>query len=297
MESVVKKNPELADRFSEKMLESQRSTEEFLVRHDLLNGPDDKPTIVGKTFRSLSSSGVALIFGYITRNPLIPGLLFGASAQVAGFQEAEEAGEDPFTAKTIGTLQGIVEGGASYIGMDKVIGILGSVSKSAVKKILASAAVEALEEGVTQTVQQAITEVTDVTDLTPTEFVNGIIQGSFFGFLGGGLTVGGITTTESIVRRFVGDTTPALDVAAIAAAIDEIMPEIAVQVAEQLIDDIDVELEVSRDAASDSPVTQAARATKEQQERVVKIMQDINEGKAPDFQALVDEIREAEAAE
>ena len=72
LESVVQKNPELADRFSEKMLESQRSTEEFRVRHDLLNGPDDNPTIVGQTFRSLVSTCVSLIFGHITTTLLIP---------------------------------------------------------------------------------------------------------------------------------------------------------------------------------------------------------------------------------
>ena len=47
LDVYIKKNPELAERFNEKMLDLQKANEDFLIRHDLMFGPDDQPTILG----------------------------------------------------------------------------------------------------------------------------------------------------------------------------------------------------------------------------------------------------------
>jgi len=180
------------------MLDLQTENIDFLIRHNLMNGPDDEPTIVGNLFDSLGFSGAAIGLAIFTKSPTMAAMILGASQQVSGFQEAEQAGKDPFTAATLGTAQGIVEAGISMIGLGKIIKIVNVKSASIVKKILASIIVEGIEEGVTDAINTSIQNITGVTDITLEEGLNIVVNSIFYGGLGGGLVVGGITTTTSI---------------------------------------------------------------------------------------------------
>lgn len=290
LDRFIQNNPELAQRFNEKMLDLQEANEKFLIRNGLIYGPDDQPTILGNALSQAGTSGSAIALAVLFKNPALAAGIFGVIQQVSGFQEAEEAGKEPSEAAAIGTLQGIIEAGVSFIGVNKLTKIIGSKSAGIVGKIIASMATEGIEEGVTEALIIAVQKVTGVKDISLGEALLQIFQATFYGALLGAGTTATITTSQAVVKRIVGDSVSEADTDKVARVMDNVGSETATEIIEQDIDDATTELEIDKDLASDQPVTKAAKTTGEQQKRVVEIMQQVNEGKEIDLPALLDEI-------
>ncbi len=284
---AVQKNPEVAQRFNDKMLELQRANEDFLIRNGLMFGPDDEPTIVGNLLSQTGLTAAAIGGAILLKSPSVPAVVFGASQQVSGFQEAIEAGKDPFTASTIGDVQGIIEGGLTFGEIGQLTKIIDSKSVSIVKKIVAGMVAEGIEEGTTEALVASVQNITGVTDMTFDEALNTVFQAVFYGSIAGGGVTGSISTVQ---RMLGGDTINQEDIEKIARVMDDTASDTAVEVTEQAIDDANTELEIGRDVASGQPVTKAAKTTGEQQKRVIEIIQAFNEGEAVDTQALLDDI-------
>lgn len=285
MDLAIQKNPELAERFNSKMLQLQAANEDFLIRNDLMFGPDDEPTIVGNLLSQVGLTGTAIGAAIALKSPVVPALIFGTSQQVSGFQAAEEAGKDPFTAATIGTTQGIIEGGLTFFEIAKLTSIIASKSASISSKIIAGMIAEGIEEGTTEALIAGVQNLTGVEDMTLEQALLTVFQAVFYGSIAGG----GVTGTISTVQRVLGgDTISQEDIETVAGVVQGVATDEAVEITEQAIDDADTELQIARDAGSDQPVTKAAKVTKKQQEAVVKLMQDVNEGKDIDIRAVID---------
>lgn len=290
LDVFIKKNPELAQRFNEKMLDLQEANEDFLIRNGLLFGPDDQPTILGNALSQAGTSVSMIAAAMYLRDPRLPALTFGLIQQVAGFQEALEAGKDPITAANIGTIQGIIEAGISLIGIGRLTRIIGSKSTPIVAKIIASMGVEGIEEGVTEALIIAVQNATGVKDLSLEEALIQIFQATFYGSLIGGGTTTTISTAQAVVGRIVGDTVSPEGTTKIARIMDGVGEETAMEVVEQDIDDTNTELEIAQDGAAEQTVTKAAKTTNKQQERVVEILTAMNEGQEFDVRQALDEI-------
>lgn len=290
LDRFIQNNPELAQRFNEKMLDLQEANEDFLIRNDLIYGPDDQPTILGNALSQAGTSGSAIALAVIFNRPSLAAILFGVIQQVSGFQEAVEAGKEPSEAAAIGTLQGIIEAGVSFIGVNKLTKIIGSKSAGIVSKIIASMATEGIEEGVTEALIIAVQNATGVKDISLGEALLQIFQATFYGALLGAGTTATITTSQAVVKRIIGDSVSEADADKVARVMDDVGSETATEIIEQDIDDATTELEIGKDLTSDQPVTKAAKTTGEQQKRVIEIMQQVNEGKELDIPALLDEI-------
>lgn len=290
LDVFIKKNPELAARFNEKMLELQEANEDFLIRNGLLFGPDDQPTILGNALSQFGTSVSMIVAAIYLKDPRLPALAFGLIQQVSGFEQAEEAGKDVSTAADIGLVQGSIEAGISLIGIARLTKIIGSKSSSVAVKIAASMVTEGIEEAVTEALIIGVQNATGVTDLTLGEALVQVFQAAFYGALLGAGTTGAITATEAAVKRIVGDSISQEDTGKIARIVEVHTDEAATEIIEQDIDDANTELEIGRDLASDQPVTKAAKTTGEQQQRVIKILTAMNEGKEFNVQEALDEI-------
>ena len=282
---AIQRNPELAQRFSDKMLELQSANEDFLIRNGLMFGPDDEPTIVGNLLSQIGLTLSAISGAILLKSPVVPALVFGASQQVSGFQEAEEAGKDPFTAAAIGNVQGVIEGGLTFLELGQLTKIITSKSVSIAGKIGAGMIAEGIEEGTTEALIIGVQNSTGVTDITFDEAANTVFQAVFYGSIAGG----GVTGSIATVQRIVGDNVSQEDVEKIARVMADTAIDEAVEITEQAIDDANTELEIGRDNASGQPVTKSAKATAKQQQRVVEILTTVNEGKELDIQQILDE--------
>ena len=283
---IIQQNPELTQRFNDKMLELQAANEDFLIRNDLMFGPDDEPTLVGTLMSQLGLTGLGIGGSILVGNPIPAVVLFGAVQQVSGFQEAEEAGKDPFTAATIGDVQAVIEGGITFFEVGKLVSIITSRSTSIVAKIIALMLAEGIEESTTEALILGVQNATGVKDMTAEEALLTVFQAGFYGSLGG-LGVSGPVLT---IQRFADGNITQEEIKKVARVIDNVVTDEAAEITEQAIDDMDTELQIGRDIASGQPVTKTAKTTAKQQERVVEIIDAFNEGRNIDIQQALDEI-------
>lgn len=283
---IIQSNPEQAQQFNDKMLELQAANEDFLIRNGLMFGPDDEPTFVGNIISQAGPTFGAIGLAVVLKSPALPAVLFGVSQQVSGFQEAEKAGKDPFAAQTIGDVQGIIEAGIEFLEIGQLTKIIRLKSVSIVSKIIAGMIAEGVQEGATEALIASVQNLTGVKDMTLREALNTVFQAVFYGALSGG----GVTGSIATVQRMTGGSVSEQDVKKIASIMEGQVADAALDTLEQAIDDAETELEIGRDNASGQPVTKAAKATGEQQKRVVEIIQKVNEGKDINIKETLDEI-------
>lgn len=283
---AIQKNPEVGLRFEDKMLELQESNEDFLIRNGLIFGPDDEPTLVGNFLSQLGTSGGAILLSVLTRSPLPAAVIFGSVQQASGFQEAEEAGKDPFEATTLGNIQAGIE--ISLMSME--LGVLNkellSKSASITRKAIAGLVAEGVEESTTEALILGVQNATGVKETTAEEATLIVFQAGFYGALAGFGTTGTVAT----VQRIAGGNISQGQAEKVANVINDVSADITVEVAEQLIDDANTELEIAQDGAAEQTVTKAAKTTAKQQERVVEILTAMNEGQEFDVRRALDEI-------
>lgn len=303
LDRMIQNNPEKAERLSAAMKKSQENTDDFLIRNNLMFGPDDEPTFLGNLISQLSLTGGVIGTGVMTRNPgLFASVVFGGIQKGTGFKEAEEAGKPAFEASTLGNIQGATEFGMSNIELGYIMRVVDDKAAGIAKKVAAGFIGETIEEGGVETIISGVTELAGVTDSTPEEIVQGILMAMFYGGLAGAGTTGSIAVVQKIVDRAIPtvvdgvivDADPSImnegSIIDLANIIDEALIELNEQVDEQVVSDIEVENQIAEDASSDTPVTKAAQSRGESQAKLAAIFDKINKEEDIDVEKELDEL-------
>lgn len=306
IEAMVQDNPEKAARLQAASKKARENTDEFLIEHGIMFGPDDAPTLVGTILQQASLTGSIMAVGWTSKSPaLVMGLGFGGIQQGEGFLEAREAGKGVFEAATIGDIQGSIEFAMSSIEMGMVMKIVDNKSAGIAKKIAAGFVGEAAQESTTDTFLLAVSNLAGVKNMTLEQALQAVIQAGFYGGFAGGISTGGIASVQRIAEKIQAsiDTEVALieDPADVPdrtgqplfdflQVLEEAVAELDDQVSEQYISDIETENQIDDDKQSDQPVTKSATSKKESQAKVAEIINKIEQGEEFDVQEELDKL-------
>lgn len=306
IEAMVQDNPEKAARLQAASKKARENTDEFLIEHGIMFGPDDEPTLVGTILQQASLTGSIMAVGMASKSPgLVMGMGFGAIQQGEGFLEAREAGKDVFEAATIGDIQGGIEFAMSSIEMGMVMKIVDNKSAGIAKKIAAGFTGEAVQESTTDTFLLAVSNLAGVKNMTLEQALQAVIQAGFYGGFAGGIATGSIASVQRIAQKIqesidaeigliedpadVRDATgePLFDFLQV---LEEAIAELEDEVSEQYISDIEVENQVDEDKASGAPVTKSAQSKGESQAKVAEILKKIESGEEFNVQEEFDKL-------
>lgn len=274
--NVIRLNPAASESLARSLDNIQRANEDFLIRNNLMHGPNDERTIFGNFLDFTGDAGIAIGGAVFTKNPAVAAATLAVLQKERSTREALEAGKEPAEADIIGFGQALPEFVFNKIELGYFVDKVDRAGKSLAHKLFRGGLGEAGEELATELPQMAITEATGITDLTPEEKVSALIQAIFYGFSAGTTVTGGVVTVEKLLG-VSSETT------------QFIQSEMEAEIAKDIESDVATESQIRSDSVSEAPVTKAAKNQAENEAKVAKLIKAFNEPET-DFQAVVDEV-------
>ena len=159
-----------------------KSNQEWMAKHELIRPEEGLADQVAFDIGAGTSSlATALGLLYATRSPALVATFFGARQKADVYKEAREASKTPEEASLISTAAGLIEGGVEMLGGEAWLKSV-SYNKWLTRALLRSG-IEATEEALQQTGEEAITQMTGVRQSRITDTLLRIGYSATLGFV------------------------------------------------------------------------------------------------------------------